>query len=52
MVILGVNEGAYMAEIVRAGIMAVDPGQTEAAKSLGMTYARRCAGSSCRRRRE
>jgi polar amino acid transport system permease protein len=37
-VILGVNEGAYMAEIVRAGIMAVDPGQTEAAKSLGMTY--------------
>jgi len=37
-VILGVNEGAYMAEIVRAGILAVDPGQTEAAKSLGMTY--------------
>jgi len=37
-VILGVNEGAYMAEIVRAGIMAVDPGQTEAAKSLGMTF--------------
>jgi polar amino acid transport system permease protein len=37
-VILGVNEGAYMAEIVRAGIMAVDPGQTEAAKSLGMPY--------------
>ncbi len=36
--IMGVNEGAYMAEIVRAGIMAVDPGQTEAAKSLGMTY--------------
>ncbi len=38
MVILGVNEGAYMAEIIRAGILAVDPGQTEAAKSLGMTY--------------
>jgi polar amino acid transport system permease protein len=37
-VILGLNEGAYMAEIVRAGIMAVDPGQTEAAKSLGMNY--------------
>jgi polar amino acid transport system permease protein len=37
-VILGVNEGAYMAEIVRAGILSVDPGQTEAAKSLGMTY--------------
>ncbi len=38
MAILGVNEGAYMAEIIRAGILAVDPGQTEAAKSLGMTY--------------
>jgi polar amino acid transport system permease protein len=36
--ILGINEGAYMAEIVRAGILAVDPGQTEAAKSLGMPY--------------
>jgi polar amino acid transport system permease protein len=38
-VILGINEGAYMAEIVRAGILSVDPGQTEASKSLGMTYA-------------
>jgi polar amino acid transport system permease protein len=37
-VILGVNEGAYMAEIVRAGILAVDRGQMEAARSLGMTY--------------
>ena len=35
---LGVNEGAYMSEIVRAGILSVDPGQSEAAKSLGMTY--------------
>jgi polar amino acid transport system permease protein len=35
---LALNEGAYMAEIVRAGIDAVDPGQMEAAKSLGMTY--------------
>lgn len=35
---LGVNEGAYMAEIVRAGIEAIDTGQMEAAKSLGMTY--------------
>jgi polar amino acid transport system permease protein len=35
---LGVNEGAYMSEIVRAGILSVDPGQGEAAKSLGMTY--------------
>jgi polar amino acid transport system permease protein len=37
LVALGVNEGAYMSEIVRAGVMSVDPGQTEAAKSLGMT---------------
>jgi polar amino acid transport system permease protein len=35
---LSINEGAYMSEIVRAGILSVDPGQTEAAKSLGMTY--------------
>ena len=34
---LGLNEAAYMAEIVRAGILSVDEGQTEAAKSLGMT---------------
>jgi polar amino acid transport system permease protein len=34
---LGLNEGAYMAEIVRAGIISVDEGQTEAAKALGMT---------------
>jgi polar amino acid transport system permease protein len=33
------NEGAYMAEIVRAGITSVDAGQMEAAKSLGMRYA-------------
>ena len=35
---LGVNEGAYMTEIVRAGIIAIDPGQMDAARSLGMTY--------------
>jgi polar amino acid transport system permease protein len=34
---LGLNEGAYMAEIVRAGIISVDSGQTEAAQALGMT---------------
>ena len=32
----GLNEGAYMAEIVRAGIISVDEGQTDAAQSLGM----------------
>ncbi len=36
-VALGLNEGAYMTEIVRAGIISVDLGQMEAAKSLGMT---------------
>jgi len=33
---LGLNEAAYMAEIVRAGILSVDEGQTEAAQALGM----------------
>src|SRR5438132_2828112 len=35
---LGVNEGAYMREIIRAGIDAIEKGQLEAARSLGMTY--------------
>jgi polar amino acid transport system permease protein len=34
---LGLNEGAYMAEIVRAGILSVDHGQVEAAQALGMS---------------
>ena len=38
LVIISVNTGAYMAEIIRAGIQSVSSGQLEAAKSLGMTY--------------
>ena len=37
--VISVNTGAYMAEIVRSGIQAVDVGQTEAARSLGMSNA-------------
>ncbi|MES4904792.1 MULTISPECIES: amino acid ABC transporter permease [unclassified Streptomyces] len=37
---LGLNEAAYMAEICRAGIQAVDEGQTEAAHALGMSHAK------------
>ncbi len=37
---LGLNEGAYMAEIVRGGLLSVDAGQKEAGQALGMTNAR------------
>lgn len=37
MTVISVNTGAYMAEIIRSGIQAVDAGQTEAARSLGMS---------------
>lgn len=37
-IILAINASAYMAEIFRAGIQAIDFGQTEAARSLGMSY--------------
>ena len=33
----GINSGAYVAEIVRSGIMAIDNGQTEAGRSLGLS---------------
>nr|WP_312859954.1 amino acid ABC transporter permease [Pseudonocardia bannensis] len=36
---LGLNEAAYMAEIVRGGLLSVDPGQNEAAGALGMSRA-------------
>ncbi len=35
----GINSGAYVAEIIRGGIMSVDPGQSEAGRSLGFGYA-------------
>ncbi len=35
---LALNCGAYMSEIIRAGIQAIDPGQMEAARSLGLGY--------------
>jgi len=34
---LGMNEGGYMTEIIRAGLISVDPGQRDAARALGMT---------------
>lgn len=37
-VAFGINSGAYVAEIVRSGIMSIDGGQFEASRSLGMTY--------------
>ncbi|QBD82316.1 amino acid ABC transporter permease [Ktedonosporobacter rubrisoli] len=38
LIAFSLNEGAYMAEIIRAGITSVDTGQMEAAKALGMRY--------------
>lgn len=37
-VCLALNCGAYMSEIIRAGIQSIDPGQMEAARSLGLSY--------------
>lgn len=34
----GINSGAYMAELIRAGIQGIDKGQTEAGRSLGLNY--------------
>ena len=46
---LSLNEGAYMAEIVRAGILSVNEGQVDAAQALGMSRVRTMRGSSCRK---
>lgn len=35
---LGINSGAYVSEIIRGGLLAVDPGQMEAGRSLGLNY--------------
>lgn len=37
-IVFGVNSGAYVAEIIRAGILAVDKGQMEAGRSLGLSF--------------
>ena len=37
-VALGINSGAYVAEIIRGGLMSLDPGQMEAGRSLGLGY--------------
>lgn len=38
MLAFGINSGAYVAEIIRSGIMSIDPGQMEAGRSLGLGY--------------
>ena len=38
MLTFGINSGAYVSEIIRGGIMSVDKGQMEAARSIGFTY--------------
>lgn len=40
LIALSLNEGAYMAEIVRGGILAIDRGQVEAARALGLSRGR------------
>lgn len=39
----GINSGAYQAEIIRAGIVSIDPGQMEAGRALGLGYWRTMA---------
>ena len=37
-IVFGFNSGAYVSEIMRAGILSIDPGQTEAGRALGLSY--------------
>jgi polar amino acid transport system permease protein len=37
-IVFGLNSGAYISEIMRAGILSVDPGQMEGARSVGLSY--------------
>ena len=39
LVVFGLNSGAYVSEIMRGGINSVDPGQMEAGRAVGLTYA-------------
>ena len=47
---LGVNSGAYVAELIRGGIMAIDKGQLEAGRSLGFDYVQTMRFINSRRR--
>ena len=38
MLAFGINSGAYVAEIIRSGIMSIDNGQFEAGRSMGFNY--------------
>jgi len=38
MIVCGINSSAYVAEIIRSGLQAIDKGQMEASRSLGMTH--------------
>lgn len=48
----GINSGAYVAEIIRGGILSVDDGQMEAGRLLDSPRCRPCWQSFCRRRQE
>ena len=51
LVALTIYTAAFIAEVVRAGVLAVSPGQTEAAQALGLALAARHCGLSSFRRR-